>query len=378
MSLTILNVAYPLASVGPDSVGGAEQVLSSLDYGLVRAGHRSLVLASSGSKVAGTLIPSPYPPNRLDNATKSRAVRAHREAIEHTLRHWKVDLVHLHGIDAYDYLPSGTTPTLITLHLPPHWYPQELFAATRPHTYVHCVSLSQHRSCPRCSYLLPPIENGVEVARFQALHAKRDFALALGRICPEKGFHLALDAAALARVPLLLAGEVFGYESHRTYFAEQILPRLGGKRRFIGALGFKRKRRLLSAAKCLVVPSTAPETSSLVTMEALASGTPVVAFPSGALAELIEHGKTGFLVNNIPQMAAAITACERLDPNVCRKVAQARFSFEHTIEKYFHLYSRLIATNKSKVPCRGQSAMQVISIPPGRPDYKCSSANAPF
>src|SRR5690606_1063450 len=132
---------------------------------------------------------------------------------------------------------------------------------------------------------LPPIENGVPVEALGARVRKRGFALALGRICPEKGYHLALEAAHRAGLPLLLAGAVFRYAAHERYFREEIAPRLDSLRRFIGAVPLGRKRRLLAAARCVVVPSLVPETSSLVAMEALASGTPVVAFPVGALAD---------------------------------------------------------------------------------------------
>ena len=104
--------------------------------------------------------------------------------------------------------------------------------------------------------------------------------MALGRICPEKGYHIALDAAARAGVPMVLAGEVFRYPAHEQYFRDEIAPRLDASRRFIGPVGLHRKRRLLSEARCLLAPSLAPETSSLVAMEALACGTPVIAFPA--------------------------------------------------------------------------------------------------
>src|SRR5262249_25501474 len=133
--------------------------------------------------------------------------------------------------------------------------------------------------------------------------SRRNFVLSLGRICPEKGYHLALEAAIAARLPMILAGEIFRYEAHERYYAQEIAPRLNGVRKFIGPVGLARKRRLLSAARCLLVPSLVPETSSLVAMEALACGTPVIAFPSGALAEIVEHGRTGFLVKNETEMA---------------------------------------------------------------------------
>src|SRR5437763_694856 len=112
------------------------------------------------------------------------------------------------------------------------------------------------------------------VGELQGRHAKRDFALALGRICPEKGFHYALDAAALARTPLLIAGRVFPYPDHEQYFAKEIEPRLGPLARFLGNLDFARKRRFLTAARCVLMPSLIDETSSLVAMEAIACGAP--------------------------------------------------------------------------------------------------------
>ena len=313
MRLTILSVAYPLARVGPDAVGGAEQVLTLLDAALTQAGHRSLVIACEGSKVAGTLIAVPEISGSLTEPAREAAQKQHRRAIECALEQWPVNLIHLHGIDFHKYLPPPGPPALVTLHLPPSWYPPEIFRLARPRTYLHCVSNAQRRDCPSSSLLLPSIQNGVAVGAFQTHHAKRRFAIALGRICPEKGFHIALDAASRAGVPLLLGGEVFRYEAHERYYREQILPRLNGKHRYLGPVGLTRKRRLLAGARCLLAPSLAPETSSLVAMEALASGTPVVAFPSGALAEIVEHGRTGFLVRNEQEMAEAIAAAHMLD-----------------------------------------------------------------
>lgn len=339
--MTVLNVAFPLAPVGPDAVGGAEQVCSQLDEALVACGYRSLVVACEGSRTAGTLIAVPRPLGRLDEAAKAQAHRHHREAISRALREHDVDLVHLHGVDFLHYLPPAGVPVLVTLHLPPPWYDPAVFALDRPDTYLQCVSQSQYAACPPGGLLLPPILNGVDTNRLTPGNIKRNYALALGRICAEKGFHHAIDACKRQCMPFLLGGEVFGYEEHRRYFEEQIEWRLDDCRRFLGPVHFARKRALLAAARCLLVPSLAPETSSLVAMEALACGTPVIAFRSGALPEVVEHGRTGLIVDDEDEMVAALARVNEIDPAVCRQVAVERFSLERMTAEYLTRYRQL-------------------------------------
>lgn len=341
MSLTVLSVAYPLAPVSADSVGGAEQVLSALDHALADAGHRSIVIACEGSRAAGTLVATPRIAGPIDDAARARAAARHRTAIAEALHRWPVDLVHLHGIDFHAYLPSPGVPVLATLHLPPDWYAPEALAPSRPETWLHCVSRAQHAACLPSARLLPPIENGVDVEALAARHAKRNFALVLGRICPEKGIHLAIEAAKRSDMPLFIAGEAFAYDAHIRYFEGEVRPRLDRLRRFIGPVGFSRKRRLLTAARCLLVPSLVPETSSLVAREALACGTPVVACPRGALAETVDHGRTGFLVDGVDAMAQAIKACAMMSSSLCREVARTRFSSRRMVADYLALYARL-------------------------------------
>ncbi|MDB6109521.1 MAG: glycosyl transferase family 1 [Pedosphaera sp.] len=341
MRLTVLNVAYPLAPVGPNSVGGAEQVLTHLDAALVCAGHQSLVIAREGSRTAGTLLAVPKVEGVLSDETRRWAQHQQRMAIEKALGQWPVDLVHLHGIDFHEYLPPPGLPVLATLHLPPEWYPAEVFRLPRPGTFLNCVSPAQRRACPPCAGLLREIENGIPTEALAGHHAKRRFVMALGRICPEKGFHIAMDAATRAGIPLLLAGKVFAYPSHQRYFEQEIKPRLGRLHRFLGPLGLERKRRWLSAARCLLVPSLVPETSSLVAMEALACGTPVIAFRAGALADIVESGKTGFLVQNEQEMSAAITAAGSLDRDACRESARTRFSLGQMAKQYLEMYEHL-------------------------------------
>ncbi|MGD9617845.1 MAG: glycosyltransferase [Alphaproteobacteria bacterium] len=336
---TVLSVGYALAPVGPDAVGGAEQVLSALDRALVAAGHCSIVVAPEGSLVAGRLIATAKLPARITDHERGAIERRQRQVIEQALSEQRIDLIHAHGLDFAEHLPETAVPTLITLHLPAEFYRPEALAA-RPNTWFHCVSADQQRRFPPLPTMLDPIPNGVPIDCLWARHARRGFALALGRICPEKGFHLGLDAARLARTPLLLAGQVFPYETHQRYFSEEIRPRLGRHARFLGPIGFARKRRLLAAARALLIPSLVPETSSLVAMEALACGCPVVAFPAGALPDLVEPGLTGFLVSTVDEMAAAIPRCDGLDRERCRELARQRFSLDSMIESYFRLYRR--------------------------------------
>jgi glycosyltransferase involved in cell wall biosynthesis len=116
---------------------------------------------------------------------------------------------------------------------------------------------------------------------------------------------------------------------------------LGLRARFVGNLDFPRKRRFLGAARCLLMPSLIAETSSLVAMEAIACGTPVIAFPAGALPDIVEHGVTGFIVHDVDEMADAIHAVDDLDRERCRAIARSHFSARRMVESYFAYYHRL-------------------------------------
>lgn len=343
--LTILNVAYSMAPVGPDAVGGAEQILSRLDFALVEARHHSLVVACQGSVTAGRLLATPESAASLDQSAKEAAYFRHREQIEVALKNWPIDLIHFHGVDFLNYLPTTSVPMLATLHLPPSFYPEKMFRSTLPNLHLHCVSRTQRRKCPPSPRLLPEIPNGVPVDLNRPLSPKEDYVLALGRICPEKGFHVALDVATRSRYPLVLGGEIFPYPEHQAYYETEICPRLIHPHRFLGRVAGKRKEHLLASARCLLVTSSVEETSSLVALEALAAGTPVIAFDRGALTEIVETGVTGFLVRDELEMAEAIREVHHIDPELCRRRVQQRFSLSQMIRSYFQFYRKLAGRN---------------------------------
>lgn len=350
MSYTILSVAYPLTPVGPDATGGSEQILTLLDRHLTATGHRSIVIAVEGSQVKGELIPSPRSSGPLNDEIRRWGQRAHRRLLLETLNRHPVDLVHMHSLDFHAYLPASSIPTLATLHLPVDWYPQQVFRSRRRNLFLNCVSSSQHNCCPASASLMPFIQNGIEVDTFHWKSPKQQFVLCLGRICPEKGFHLAIDAAKEAGVSLTLAGEVFPYVDHVSYFEREILPRLDNKRRYAGPANAQMKRQLLAEASALLVPSLVAETCSLVTMEALASGTPVIAFRAGAIPELVEDGKTGFLVEGEHEMAKAIKRLPELRPQDCREAAEEKCDSRRMIRNYMSLYSKILIGMRERKP----------------------------
>jgi glycosyltransferase involved in cell wall biosynthesis len=353
MRLTILNVSYPLACVSQDTAGGAEQILGTLDEALVDAGHRSIVLAPEGSRCCGMLVPTRRYASSLDDAVQEEAREHHRCALERALQRYPVDVVHLHGVDFLDYLPSPGVPVVVTLHLPPDWYPPELFRIDRPDTYLVCVSQSQKKSCPAHARVAAVIENGVPVEKFSPSAIKKNYVAALGRICPEKGFHLAMDAAARSGTACFLAGSLYDYPAHRKYFEKEIGPRLANGHHFTGPLCSAEKNKLLAEARCVLAPSLVAETSSLVAMEAMACGTPVVAFRKGALCEIVSNERTGYLVDSVEDMAEAISWADRCSPAQCRSEAETRFSAERMCEQYLELYESVSG------PCRNETACEV-------------------
>jgi glycosyltransferase involved in cell wall biosynthesis len=342
--LTVLSVAFPFAPVTVDPIGGAEQVLAHLDRALVSAGHRSIVIAAEGSQSAGTLVPVPRATQPLNEAARKSIHVAVRETIIRVLEREPVDVVHLHGIDFESYLPPPGPPVLVTLHMPIDWYTRTALETKRPKTWLHPVSASQARTVPAHLKMLPPIGNGVAIPQSSRPVRKRGFALALGRICPEKGFHLAIEASVRANIPLLIGGEVFPWPEHQRYFERDVLPRLDCLRRWIGPLIGRRKQWLLCAARCVLVPSLVCETSSLVAMEALAAGTPVIAYRSGALPDIVDHGTTGYIVDDVAAMAESLHMADRIDPEHCRLAARERFALDRAIAEYFSLYRRIAAS----------------------------------
>lgn len=154
MPLVVLNVAYPFTPVGPDAADDAAQAVVRLDVALVRAGHESVVMACEGSVTEGILLETHMPPGKLDEIGRQQVYDQYRFTLRRFLDKWPIDLIHMHGVDFYEYLPPPGVPVLVTLHSPLDVYPESVFDLERPRTSLNCVSAKQRESCPACANLL--------------------------------------------------------------------------------------------------------------------------------------------------------------------------------------------------------------------------------
>ncbi len=339
--MTILSVAFPFAPVSLHTSGGSEQILAILDREMTREGYRSVVVAAEGSRVEGILVPTPAVQGAIDDHARALAYAAHAQAIEHALQSFPVDLIHMHGMDFEQYFPDSKLPVLATLHLAPSHYALSSLSGKYQNIWFNCVSDTQHTACEPSDRLLSPVHNAIPLDLIAGTPAARSYCLVLGRVCPEKGIHIAIHAARQAGVELIIAGEVFQYPEHRRYFETSISPSLDANCRFVGPVGLPQKCGLLSGARGVLLPSLVAETSSLTAMEAAACGTSVIAFDSGALPEIVEDGRTGFIVTDSHQMSQAIGRTDRINPDDCWAVAQKRFCSRRMFRDYASCYKRL-------------------------------------
>jgi glycosyltransferase involved in cell wall biosynthesis len=197
---------------------------------------------------------------------------------------------------------------------------------------------------------LEVVTNGVNADRFPFSELKQDYLLWLGRICEEKAPHVACDVAREMGMPLVVAGQVYPFSYHQLYFERELAPRLSsGDIKFINPPMRAEKLDLLANARALLITSCADETSSLVAMEAMACGTPVVAFRRGALPEVVKDSVTGFIADNIEGMLESLANIETILPLACREHVVRRFSAARMADEYARIYAELTAKESLQV-----------------------------
>ncbi|HWF03357.1 MAG TPA: glycosyltransferase family 4 protein, partial [Candidatus Angelobacter sp.] len=292
----VLYVAYPLLTVSCELAGGAEQVLWTLEREVTGRGVLTTVAASAGSQVSGELFATGEPCSQPDDYERRR-VEHEDQAVELIRQRAReggaFDLVHDMSGSFWRRAAEMDVPVLATLHLPRSFYPPQNFENIPANVSFNCVSESQARSFSDLKNMIGVAPNGIALKKFAAdsgddaqqgsadrSDGNREGLLWLGRICEEKAPHLALEIAERAGLPITLAGQVYPFSYHQQYFEREVAPRLKAvpNATFIASPSFEIKRKLLQEAQALLITSLAEETSSLVAMEAAASGTPVSAF----------------------------------------------------------------------------------------------------
>lgn len=337
--MKILNIAYPLLPVKPGSGGGAEQILYLLDRGLRERSIDSIVIAAEGSQVSGELWSTPPASNEITETERAEAHSFHRCIIAKLLASEQIDLIHFHGLDFGAYVPDTPVVKVVTLHLPIPWYE----ASSLDEGKVHLVAVSKTQAGSANAHAIcGVVPNGIDTSKHIPGDGERTSLLWLGRICPEKGTHIAIQAARDLDLPLIVAGPVLPFASHRNYFENEVQPLLDSKRVYVGPVDLAAKVELLGNARALLIPSLAPETSSLVAMEAASSGTPVVAFRSGALPEVVQHELTGFIADGLEDMVEAVARIDEICSSQCRQYALQNFSWERMVDNYIKLYGNLL------------------------------------
>jgi glycosyltransferase involved in cell wall biosynthesis len=346
---SILYVSYPLLAISDQSAGGAEQMLLTLEREMTRRGHRTTVAACQGSRVSGRLLVTGEAARAADVFQEREREHCAR-ILDYLLNHpAEFDLVHDESGSFFRHAERCPMPVLATLHLPRGFYRDDcLHRCSSPNLVFNCVSQSQARTFADLPNLIGVVQNGIAIERFAVCERKRDYLLWMGRICEEKAPHLAIAAAKQAGASLILAGQVYPFSYHQQYFEREILPWLGADVEFVDSPSFAQKVYLLQNARALLLTSTAEETSSLVAMEAMACGTPVIAMRRGAFPEIVAHGETGFIVDDVRDMALAAAEVSKIRSAACRRRVEQMFSSRRMARDYEALYRRIVGARRAR------------------------------
>jgi glycosyltransferase involved in cell wall biosynthesis len=339
----IAMLAPPWIPIPPPGYGGIEFVLALLCDALVERGHDVELFCAPGSRSRATVRPlldAPHPDSIERALFEADHVGRAYEAIEGAATPF--DLVHDHsGYTALAMADRIGLPLVHTVHGP-------FDNDTTPYYDHHgrkgrlvCISRSQASMAPAGAGEPAVVYNPIDVASWPVGLHKEPWLLWLGRFVPEKGPQRAIAVAKAAGRPLVLAGTV--QPRYERFFANEIQPHIDGTNiRFIGEVGGARKQKLFADAYAFLMPIRWPEPFGMVMVEALAAGTPVLAFAQGAAVEIIEHGVNGFLVDDEREMAAMVEPAGKLEPQTVRATAE-RFSPDRVAAGYEAVYAEAVA-----------------------------------
>jgi glycosyltransferase involved in cell wall biosynthesis len=339
--MRIAQVAPLIESVPPRAYGGTERVVHYLTEALVEMGHEVTLFASGDSTTRARLVPIIDRALRL-NPAKPDAVIWHTLMVDRVRELCQsFDVIHFH-IDTVQ-LPMAMhcpTPSLTTLHgrldLPDL---KSLYKRFARHPLVS-ISNAQRGPLPHANWL-GTVYHGLP-SDLYAFHPRpQDYFAFVGRISPEKRCDRAIEIALACDTPLRIAAKVDTVD--QSYFEQVIEPLLDHPLvTFIGEIGDAQKNDLIGNARALLMPIDWPEPFGLVMIEAMACGTPVIAYPHGSVPEVIDEGQTGFIVHDQAQAIAAARNIHRIDRRICREVFERRFCARVMAGEYLAKYSELI------------------------------------
>lgn len=328
-------------TIPPSGYGGSEGVVYNLVEGLVDLGHDVTLFAAGGSKTKAKLIPVIDRPvldvkGKFDFSDPSYDLLNASEAFVSSK---EFDILHnAVGYQLLPFTPFAHCPVLHTSHSSVREYTVLVDHYTKAN-YVS-ISNAQRGLHPQANYLAT-VYHGIDTDTYIPGDKKEDFLLFIGRIMPEKGVHQAIRAAKQSGRTLIIAGIVD--ERDTQYFSEHVEPHVDGKHIvYVGPVNEEQKIDLLQRAQAHLFPTQWDEAFGLVTIEAMACGTPTVGWNKGALPEVLKEGRTGFLVNSVEEMTAAIEKIDGINPNDCRAEAVQRFSRPAMARGYEAVYQKLL------------------------------------
>jgi glycosyltransferase involved in cell wall biosynthesis len=331
--------------VPPAAYGGTERVVALLADGLVDAGHEVTLFASGDSRTRARL-------EYVFQTAPSEWIGHTYWEMQHTMhalrRPEDFDVLHDHtGMLGIAFGGLVDVPFCHTVHGPLTGQPGRMYddvTALAPNVKLISISMNQRKPKPD----LPWIANCPNALDLSVYPFRRipggEYLLFLGRMSPDKGAHRALAVALETGLPLKIAAKCREPLEIR-YFDEFIRPHLGGSLEYVGEVGHADKVELLMGARALINPIDWEEPFGLVVIEAMACGTPVIATRRGAFPEIIEHGRTGVLVDNYREMESpeVLELADSLDPAELRREIEERFSTEHMVADYAAAYEATIA-----------------------------------
>jgi len=339
--MRIAQIAPLAESVPPKLYGGTERVVHWLTEELVAQGHDVTLFASGESQTSASLVPVIPRALRLGRPRQDPAA-SHAALLAHlSERAGDFDVIHCHA----DWLPlpilrQQKTPYLTTLHgridLP------GLDNVLKHFPGAPFVSISDNQRLPLANLnWLGTVYHGMPQQDLQPRCEPGSYLAFLGRLAPEKGAHVAIGLARRAGVPLRLAAKIPRAQSR--YVKEQLLPHVDDQLiRLTGEVDDRHKAEFLANASALLFPIDWPEPFGLVMIEAMACGTPVIAFRRGSVPEVIEHGVTGFVVETEDEAQQAIASIGQLDRRRVRAEFERRFTARRMAADYLKHYAGII------------------------------------